>query len=346
MTVATLAPPIEDKKSFEQFIPYSELDRLLLLLEHGRQGVWIFCLYNTVAVREAVTEVLREQLEALPVYEFSLSEDQPNPLAYLEQLPEDARADPCVIVFHGVESAMGQGFDRYLETYREQFMALPHSLVFWVRQGAWQRLIRHAPNFYARNAGIFDFRVHIPEHLQTRSITASAPLEWKDAQDMERLEQLYTNLLAEYERDREPAKDMMADLLGKLGFIHYFKGDVIEAIDHCRKALTIAREIGDRWAENAYLGNLGNAYYSLGRVQQAIEYYRQALEISREIGDHSREANVLKALGDLALRQARLDDAQKHYQRALHIYASIGERVGQADLLKVLGDLAVKKADS
>ena len=55
------------------------------------------------------------------------------------------------------------------------------------------------------------------------------------------------------------------------------------------QALVIAREIGDRRNEGAWLGNLGLTYTELGETRRAIEYHEQALAIAREIGNQRGE---------------------------------------------------------
>jgi tetratricopeptide (TPR) repeat protein len=45
------------------------------------------------------------------------------------------------------------------------------------------------------------------------------------------------------------------------------------------------------------LGNLGNAYAALGDARKAIEFYEQALAIAREIGDRRNEGAWLGNLG-------------------------------------------------
>lgn len=82
-----------------------------------------------------------------------------------------------------------------------------------------------------------------------------------------------------------------------LGNSYSTLGQSRSAIEHYQQALAIAREIGDRGNEGAFLGNLANSYRELGQTGRAIQHYQQALAIAREIGDRSSEGLWLGNLG-------------------------------------------------
>jgi len=232
-----------------QLVPGHEFDRLATVLTHAEQA-WVFCLYNTALVRDAIVEALRGRLDPLPVYEFTLSAEQPNPRAYLRQLPPGAGNQRAVICFFDAWRAFDANFLGYLDIQREQFWLSPHALVFWIREADRAEIARHAPNFFSRNAGVFDFQVNIPEQAQTlRSASAAQPAAWDSLAERDRQERLYLGLLAEYEADPEPDQATIADLLGKLATIWYHSDRLAEAEAAQHRRLALARQLGDRVRE-------------------------------------------------------------------------------------------------
>jgi tetratricopeptide (TPR) repeat protein len=95
------------------------------------------------------------------------------------------------------------------------------------------------------------------------------------------------------------------------------------AIEYCKQALAISREIGDRRSEGNHLGNLGVAYRDLGQVERAIEHYQQALAISREIGDRRGEGNHLGNLGLAYHALGQVERAIEYAEAALRILEEI-----------------------
>ncbi len=71
--------------------------------------------------------------------------------------------------------------------------------------------------------------------------------------------------------------------LGNLGDTYRTMGHAKWAIEHFEKALTTARQTGDRHSEGNSLGNLGLAYRDLGQIEQAREYLKQSQAIFEEI---------------------------------------------------------------
>ncbi len=71
----------------------------------------------------------------------------------------------------------------------------------------------------------------------------------------------------------------------------------------------------------------------------------QALTVYREIGDRFGAANAVKALGDVARMQARYPEAGQRYEEALTVYREIGNRLGEADTMLSTARLAVATGD-
>jgi tetratricopeptide (TPR) repeat protein len=319
-----------------------EFERLALLLSHAERGAWAFCVYNVAAVRDAIVDQLRARLNPLPIYEFTLSAEQPNPRGYLERLPADAMGDRAVIVFYDAWRAFDAGFLGYLDLQREQFWRAPHSLIFWIREADRALLARHALNFFSRHSGVFDFQVVIPFQAEmVRSLSAALPATWDSVAERERLERLYIGLLHEYESDSEPDQATIADLLGKLASIWYYSDRFDQAGAAQRRRLELARQLGDRQIEAESRLQIGQIHQLQADLAAAGEQYRAALADFQAIGERLGAANTRLALGDLALRQADLAAAGEQYRAALADFQAIGERLGAANTKSSMGKLAL-----
>ena len=135
-----------------------DLKELSALLRHTERACWAFAVYNTSAIRDVALKSLQRLIKPIPIFDFTFSSNQRNPLAYLDTLPPKARERRAVIIFFDVERADDKVFG-ILETQRETFAAHPHSLVFWTTPGGRVQLARKAPNFWAQRSGTFDFTV-------------------------------------------------------------------------------------------------------------------------------------------------------------------------------------------
>ncbi len=136
----------------------ADLKELSVLLRNTQRACWAFAVYNTSAIRDVALKSLQRLIKPIPIFDFTFSSNQRNPLAYLDTLPPKARERRAVIIFFDVERADDEVFG-ILETQREIFADHPHSLVFWTTPGGRVQLARKAPNFWAQRSGTFDFTV-------------------------------------------------------------------------------------------------------------------------------------------------------------------------------------------
>ncbi len=123
--------------------------------------------------------------------------------------------------------------------------------------------------------------------------------------------------------------------LGNLGVAYFSLGDYSRAIDYYEQNLAIARKIKDRQGEGNALGSLGNAYYSLGDYSRAIEYQEQHLAIAREIKDRPSEGTDLNNLGAALYKQGKFAAAEKTLRDGIQVWESLRAGLGSNDANKV-----------
>jgi tetratricopeptide (TPR) repeat protein len=116
---------------------------------------------------------------------------------------------------------------------------------------------------------------------------------------------------------------LQVDNWESLGHACHHLGQIDQAIGFFARALTVAREVGDRQREETQVGNLGVAYRGLGQFGRAISFHEEALAIAREIGDRKMES---RWLSDQGLAYNSLGEIQRSiqlYDKALNIAREI-----------------------
>jgi len=352
----------------------SDLAELAVLLRYAERGAWAFAIYNTVPVRDEVAEVLRQLLAPLPIYEFNLSTQQPNPLTFLETLP--TAQERAIVFFFDLEQTGGAGWG-YLEMQRENLAARPLGLVFWINRPAWAEGVRTAPNFWSQRSGVFDFTINSPAVLsEVRGAWAGQPVQLDSPADWERQFRLFSGLLREYEDEQAPPA-AQAELHGKIAYLLNFADRQAEAAAHLQQQLELARQAHDRrqqveamnnlgwttqlqqgraaaldWYRQALaaagsdrrgradsLRNIASVLFREGQPAEALSMLHEALDLFRAVGDRLGEANTLKAIGDVHNFRKDLDAALASYAQALDLFRAVGDRLGEANTLQAIGDV-------
>jgi len=136
-----------------------------------------------------------------------------------------------------------------------------------------------------------------------------------------------------------------ATVHGLMGSIYKDLSDHDLALEHSLRALDIARRIGFREGEQAYLANVGVVYSNTGRYSQASEAYRQALVIARALGDRLSEGRIIGLIGNVHLEVADYSQAIDDYSRAAAVAAELGDKASEATQLATLSSIHVELGD-
>ena len=127
------------------------------------------------------------------------------------------------------------------------------------------------------------------------------------------------------------------DCYNEMGVVENIRGNLHTSLDYHKKALVMAREVGDKFREATNLMHGGLLYYELGDSEQAMKEYTQSLEISRELGDKRSECATLGNIGNLHKGMGNYTAALKHCTLALNIAREIGNKRNEC---AHLGDIA------
>ncbi len=145
--------------------------------------------------------------------------------------------------------------------------------------------------------------------------------------------------------DKTPPKHRVrANLLGVLGKIATFAGKHDEALSHCRQAVAVANESGDRRTLALAVDRLGWARQQSGDLDGAIEDLERVVSLNREIGDMRRLMRAQQILGDLYWWTERLSQALQQYEEASRLAGVVANpaqgievRIGLGAALNTVG---------
>jgi len=123
--------------------------------------------------------------------------------------------------------------------------------------------------------------------------------------------------------------------LNGLGIASWRQKRLEEALEWHTRAISQARKIKDKIAEDSSRSNRGLVYKGMGLIDQARQDYETSLSFARKNGNKSGEAIVLNSMGNLYL-SSNPALAKKHFESALVIYRKHGTK---RDIAIVLGNI-------
>ena len=119
-----------------------------------------------------------------------------------------------------------------------------------------------------------------------------------------------------------------------------FQGDYASAVERTEEALALAREVGNRRAEDVSLGQLGIYAFQRGQYGVARRFFEQALELARSLGDRGVESGMINNLGDTERLLGNYDAAFELLQSGRRLSREIGQRMGESYLLCNMAHIA------
>jgi tetratricopeptide (TPR) repeat protein len=334
-----------------------DLARLLTLLRLV-EGAWALARFEDGAIRQRMIDKLRDLLAPLPVLEISLAGAAPDPLALLRDRPVLPDQPAPVVCFTGASAALAD-LCGYLDLQRDSLARLPHRLIFWVTGYDWRYLAEHAPNFYSRISGVFDF----PGTTGARPATSRGTLETtrlpeSGTASVRRLRPLITARneaeraqLIEQQRRRmdeldhlsRPDARTIADAWYDLGGLY----DQAEPYRWAESEAAYARA-AQRYAQANRIASQAAALWEAGASARrnyahaaAIDYLQRALMLYHLLEDRRGEAATLEELGDVQQFRDDRDAALASYQQALALFQATGDRLGEANVYAALSRLLI-----
>ena len=242
----------------------SRLGNYLIRAHKYNKASILFALYLSEYVRADVEKEIRQLLDeqGLEVLSVDAGEYKDLPSFFSSR-----SADRTVFFVHSMEKGFPEAL-RYLNFKREDIIDHRVKAVFWVTDEELTRIGNEAPDFFAFRNRVVEFvEVPMAEEGRPALVEFALETEYKSLGEIKGSIELKETLLSELSKDDE----ISGYLLNSLGILYFQISSYEKAIEYYKKALMIAKEIGDRRGEGAHLGNLGLACSNQGQVKKTMK---------------------------------------------------------------------------
>jgi len=145
-------------------------------------------------------------------------------------------------------------------------------------------------------------------------------------------------LLSRYESLRELAGEnrTLAAFEFNIGESYHFMENYQKAEFYYRRALKIARSIGNRQFAVNIIYNLGESLRDQGRIDEARSILAEGLRIARRWKYFQQEMDLENILGEMERDQGRLPQAMRRHRRCVKIAEELGDNFGHSWSLRNL----------
>jgi putative nucleotidyltransferase with HDIG domain len=162
----------------------------------------------------------------------------------------------------------------------------------------------------------------------TKARDAEAAGNWDEALSM------YETALAE---SRPQGGAPVAELLRKIGLVHYYRGDFDAAGTLFRQSKETAEAAGATDMIAAALNCLGIVHQALGQLEFAESLYLDAQLLAEQVGNAHLAVMIEQNLGTISSIRGETSVALDRYQSALQRYRSLNDDIGAARALNNIG---------
>ena len=183
------------------------------------------------------------------------------------------------------------------------------------------------------------------------ALTLKAEISWRSGKLNEGLDAVEkaTSLMSSKELVELDRKGDLQKRRGKIlsnaGVIHWYKGDMVQALECLEENLRIYEALEEREGLPGVLNNLGLVYWTKGELEKATEFYTRSLHIYEELSDEHGYATVLNNLANLSTTRGELDQALDYLQKSLEIRERLADKSDIARTLINIGVIHRLKGD-
>lgn len=155
--------------------------------------------------------------------------------------------------------------------------------------------------------------------------------------EMEPVPDLLTQAIALF--DSAHAKGASAGALGNLGTYYYRRGELVKAIEHHQRSLSIFEELGNTRGIANGTGNIGLIYQDMGRWGEANAYFFRALKLGEDIGDQQGIGSSLTAISITYENLKNYPEALAYAQRSFDLAEAQKDLVHMSTTLDLIGNI-------
>ncbi|VVB93053.1 Photosystem I assembly protein Ycf3 [uncultured archaeon] len=302
-----------------------EIDTLIAELEISKgKGNLILCVVNSPLYRDRIIQTLKWRFTSKVVKVENGSQ-------IISILREEN--------FNGIDILMwimpeepNEDLLNTLNNFRELFYKGKTPNVMFYNQAFSESVIKKAPDFWRYRGNYYEFKE------EERGLTFEAlevlttPLTYINKEDLLRKKRINEYLL-EKVRDRKEK----SIILGDLGLIFYYLGELDKALEYYESALKLNEELELKERIAIGLGNIGIVYQIKGALDKALEYYESALKLNEELGNKEGIARNLVNIGIFYRNKGELDKALEYYESALKLDEELEDKKGMASDFSNIG---------
>ncbi|MBT5368627.1 MAG: tetratricopeptide repeat protein [Nitrospinaceae bacterium] len=103
------------------------------------------------------------------------------------------------------------------------------------------------------------------------------------------------------------------------------------------------RSLGNRKGEGANLSNIGNIHYFRGDLEEALSAYEEALEINREQEHIIGQATILGNLARIYIEMKMFPDATERLRESLEMFRSVGAQTQMKSIQELIEELGAEQ---
>ena len=143
--------------------------------------------------------------------------------------------------------------------------------------------------------------------------------------------------------DADP--DLKIDFYSRASSAYSVLGQYQEALTYDKKALDLAREIGNRRSEGIALGNIGVQHALTGNLPEAMKFFQDKLAVMKELDEKSEQVGALSNIGAIHDWQGNVQKSLESYGEALKILGALDDKPRKAQLTGNMGAAFEKLSD-
>jgi len=114
-------------------------------------------------------------------------------------------------------------------------------------------------------------------------------------------------------------------VLGNMGSISYYAGDLDNSLKNHRQCLQMAIELHDLQSEVVSLQQIGNVYYRKGLYDSTLHYFSCALDTEKQLGDKIIRSQLLNNIASVYTKLGKPALANEHFLESARIKEELGD---------------------
>jgi CHAT domain-containing protein/tetratricopeptide (TPR) repeat protein len=139
--------------------------------------------------------------------------------------------------------------------------------------------------------------------------------------------------------------DLKIDFCTQISSAYNVLGQYQESLEYDKKAVGLAKEIGNKKSEGIALGNMGVYYANVGNIPEAMTLFSSKLTLMKELNDRAEQVSALSNIGALNDWQGNVQKSLESYREAMTILEGLEDKARLGLILGNMGAAYEKLSD-